>query len=200
MSTHIPATNDDRPDRHAGAQTDKSAMIASAGRAPLKRRASLPLRKRIIVGMLRISNRAATPGSASVSTLATIIRPARWLATFAISGATARHGPHHAAQKSTRTGRGTSRTNSSNSSALPIETGFASGRSAALQAPHFAFSPRRAAGRRFEPEQDGHGTIIAPKVRPCTAASRSLWTDCHNPESRRRSAPYVIRFLRPNSK
>jgi len=44
-------------------QTDKSAMMAAAVRAPLNRRASLPSRKRIIVGMLRMSNRAATLGA-----------------------------------------------------------------------------------------------------------------------------------------
>ena len=136
-------------------------MIAAAGRAPLKRRTSLPARKRIIVGMLRMPNREAISGTASVSTFATTIFPARSPAILIISGATARHGPHHSAQKSTSTGTGTSRINSSNSSGLATTTGWVSGRSGFLQAPHFAFSPKRAAGKRFELEQDGHETIIA---------------------------------------
>jgi hypothetical protein len=105
-------------------------------------------------------NREAISGTASVSNFATTIFPARSPAILIISGATAWHGPHHSAQKSTSTGTGTSRINSSNSSGLATTTGWVSGRSGFLQAPHFAFSPRRAAGKRFELEQDGHETII----------------------------------------
>lgn len=45
--------------------------------------------------------RADSSGFASVSTFNTSARPATFFATLAISGATIRHGPHHAAQKST---------------------------------------------------------------------------------------------------
>jgi hypothetical protein len=58
--------------------------------------------------MLRIPKRPATSASASVSTFAITRRPARAPASLTSSGATARHGPHQVAQKSTSTGRGES--------------------------------------------------------------------------------------------
>src|SRR3954462_2179172 len=54
--------------------------------------------------MERMPNRPESSSFASVSTFNTRARPARLVATFAISGATMRQGPHHAAQKSTTTG------------------------------------------------------------------------------------------------
>jgi len=77
---------------------------ALAGMAPLRRLASRPWRNTIMVGMLRIAKRALSSGCASVSTLAMMAAPAREAASFSSSGATARQGPHQAAQKSTRTG------------------------------------------------------------------------------------------------
>src|ERR1700752_2014035 len=46
----------------------------------------------------------AVCGFASTSSLSTSTEPAYFSASFSISGATSRHGPHHAAQKSTMTG------------------------------------------------------------------------------------------------
>src|SRR5580692_10514450 len=117
------------------------------------------------VGILRIPNRPATSGKASVSTFATTTDPVRWLASLATSGATARHGPHHAAQKSTKTGTGESRISSSNSSALPIATGCASGTSGALQAAHRAVAFSRPAGTRLDLEHEEHGTIMGALCR-----------------------------------
>src|SRR6187431_1503729 len=80
-------------------------------------------------------------GNASVLTLATIQRPAFAAATRAISGATARHGPHHGAQKSTITGRWESRMSASNDVSDGTSTGSASDGIAWPQWPHFASRP-----------------------------------------------------------
>src|SRR5262245_11342935 len=61
-----------------------------------------PLKKRML-GMERTLNRIAVWGFASTSTLATLARPAYSPASCSSTGATIRHGPHHDAQKSTRT-------------------------------------------------------------------------------------------------
>ena len=71
--------------------------IPSADIAPIVRLASRPSRNRTIVGMLRMANLEASPGRASVSTLATTALPPRERASDASSGATTRQGPHHAA-------------------------------------------------------------------------------------------------------
>src|SRR5882757_1209988 len=54
--------------------------------------------------MLRMLNACESCGLASTSTLTTSTLPAYFAASFSISGATILHGPHHDAQKSTRTG------------------------------------------------------------------------------------------------
>src|SRR6516164_3690576 len=46
----------------------------------------------------------AISGASSVLSLPTLILPANWSAILSIVGASIRHGPHHTAQKSTRTG------------------------------------------------------------------------------------------------
>jgi hypothetical protein len=46
----------------------------------------------------------AVCGLASTSSFRTSTVPAYFAASFSISGATMRHGPHHSAQKSTTTG------------------------------------------------------------------------------------------------
>src|ERR687891_299844 len=56
------------------------------------------------VGSDMIRYCAATSVRRSVSTFTTSHRPACAFATFSTSGATMRHGPHHAAQKSTTSG------------------------------------------------------------------------------------------------
>ena len=57
------------------------------------------------VGMAVMRKRADRLGSSSVFTFATTKWPAVSRATLANSGATILHGPHHGAQKSTRTGK-----------------------------------------------------------------------------------------------
>src|SRR4029077_3971508 len=66
-----------------------------------------------MTGMLRMLNAWDRPGFASTSTLTTSTVPSYLAASFSISGATILHGPHHAAQKSTTTGRSDLRTSSS---------------------------------------------------------------------------------------
>src|SRR5215211_5238405 len=57
-----------------------------------------------MVGMLMIPNACDRRGFASTSTFTTSTTPSYFAASFSISGATIRHGPHHSAQKSTTTG------------------------------------------------------------------------------------------------
>src|SRR6185437_1614887 len=89
-------------------------------------------------------------------------------AVSATCGAAMRHGPHHAAQKSTSTGTLLSRKISSNS-AVSTCTGSAMGGSAALHAPHRPASARCFAGIRFafpqEPQLRSTGISIHFSVR-----------------------------------
>src|SRR3954453_21306479 len=75
-------------------------MIFLAGSPPLKR---------IIVGIDRTWKAAAVSGFSSVLSF-TIRRSSRSAAISSRTGPTTRHGPHHGAQKSTRTGVSDSRT------------------------------------------------------------------------------------------
>src|SRR5215207_2879372 len=68
--------------------------------------------------MLEIPKDAASSCSASTFTLATFREPSYSSAIRSITGATNRHGPHHAAQKSTRTGTSERRTSLSNVAAV----------------------------------------------------------------------------------
>src|SRR5688572_28585033 len=101
-------------------------MIPGAGRAPIVRPISLPPANSDIVGIDRILKRPARSCSSSVFTLTTTSRPASLEATRAISGATARHGPHHGAQKSTSTGTGDAFTSASKDDVDETSTGVSS--------------------------------------------------------------------------
>src|ERR1700687_56410 len=79
-----------------------SSSSCAGGSAPAWLNTSLPFLKAIRVGMDRMSAAAASPCSASVSTLACTMSGC--LSDEAAKvGANARHGPHHDAQKSTST-------------------------------------------------------------------------------------------------
>src|SRR5439155_615522 len=75
-------------------------------------------------------------------------------ATFFTSGAAIRHGPHHAAQKSTRTGTRAPRTTSSKVCGS-ASMGSAIGGNSVLQAPHRPVSARCFAGMRLFFPQEG---------------------------------------------
>ena len=75
-----------------------------------------------------------------------------------------RQGPHHAAQKSARTGTLDSRTISSNSAVLTLRGSSAGGR-AAWHFPHLPVSERCFAGTRFFVPQDLQVRIIRAAVR-----------------------------------
>src|SRR5262245_38645350 len=74
------------------------------GIAPSIRSTTWPSLNRMKVGMLDTRNCIASFCSASTSSLAIRTLPSISLASSSSSGATMRHGPHHSAQKSTRTG------------------------------------------------------------------------------------------------
>src|ERR1700744_2224468 len=57
-----------------------------------------------MVGMPRTPYLLGVFGFSSILTLATVRRPCRSVARSSRNGATILHGPHHSAQKSTRTG------------------------------------------------------------------------------------------------
>src|SRR5690606_41094764 len=61
----------------------------------------LPSRKNRMLGIDRTLNRTVVRWLLSTSSLATLTLPAYSLASSSMTGATIRHGPHHAAQKST---------------------------------------------------------------------------------------------------
>src|SRR4051812_12949269 len=93
-------------------------------------------------------NLAARSGCCSVFTLSTIAFPATSLANASTSGAVMRHGPHHGAQKSTRTGTFAPLVISEKASA-PASIGVFPGGSGDLQEPHLPASARCFAGTRF---------------------------------------------------
>ena len=77
--------------------------------APVVRRSSLPERNSSSVGTVSTSNRAASSGWASTSTFP-MRSSGRASASASSTGASARHGPHHAAKRSTSTGPSACRT------------------------------------------------------------------------------------------
>src|SRR5690606_25829838 len=66
--------------------------------------AGSPSLKRIMAGMLMTSKRRAMPGCSSTFSFAMRLGPDCAVAIASRIGAMALHGPHHSAQKSTRTG------------------------------------------------------------------------------------------------
>src|ERR1035437_2177203 len=98
------------------------ASNCSAGMAPTTAIGCCPGRKKAIVGSVMIWRACETPGLASTSILTTSIESPYFWASFSSSGATIRHGPHQAAQKSTITGRCALRTTSSKVSSVTALT------------------------------------------------------------------------------
>src|SRR4051812_885144 len=89
-----------------------------------------------------------------------IVWPARAAASFSSSGARARQGPHHVAQKSATTGAFASRISSSNSAVLEITTGRASGNKGVLHAAQRALSCNLPGGTRLAREHAAQTTFI----------------------------------------
>src|SRR5204862_1733565 len=88
------------------------------GRAPILVAATWPPLNRIIVGMPRTPYLRGVCGFSSILTLATVTRPSMTVARSSRNGATILQGPHHSAQKSTRTGSVARSTTLSNSPSL----------------------------------------------------------------------------------
>src|SRR2546425_11523413 len=84
--------------------------IASLEVAPTTRSSSLPPLNRINVGMPLIPYRCEMDGLSSTFNLTTRALSAYFSATASTVGASMRQGAHHAAQKSTSTGRSDCRT------------------------------------------------------------------------------------------
>lgn len=74
------------------------------GTAPMTASFFSPFLKIITVGMLRIPNSVAVEGLSSVFSLKNLSLPAYSFASSSMTGWIIRHGPHHGAQNSTRTG------------------------------------------------------------------------------------------------
>ena len=81
-----------------------------SGTAPITASFFSPFLKTITVGILRIPYWVAIPGLSSVLTLYTLSFPAYCLASLSMTGWIMRHGPHHGAQNSTKTGASASST------------------------------------------------------------------------------------------
>lgn len=117
--------------------------------------------------MARTSKRVEMPGASSALTLTSLIRPANSPARCSRAGLTARHGPHHGAQMSTKTGSTEPVTTLANVSfpASPIQG------SGAL---HFAHRgmPLVAHGTRFLVPHDAHRATLDPsEVTPVSHPS-----------------------------
>lgn len=89
-----------------------SMLVVSVdlGTAPITVSFLSPSLKIMTVGMLRIPYRVAIEGLSSVFTLQHFSFPVYCFANSSITGWIIRHGPHHGAQNSTRTGETDSRT------------------------------------------------------------------------------------------
>ncbi len=98
-----------------------SFMIAGFGRAPIMVFTTWPLTKRFIVGIEVIPYLIAIALSSSVLSFTILIFAECSVAISSRIGATARHGPHHSAQKSTSTGVLLFSTSASN---VAVVTGF----------------------------------------------------------------------------
>ena len=98
-----------RAPRARSSAGSSSASRRLRGLEPWMRAASAPSRKRIIVGIARMPRLAGVCGFSSMS-IFTMRRSSRSAAISSRIGAMTRHGPHHAAQKSTSTGLSDSRT------------------------------------------------------------------------------------------
>src|SRR4029450_3779482 len=95
---------------------------------------------------------------ASGSTFSTRALPAMCSATFLISGATMRHGPHHAAQKSTITGTDECATTASNAAVLSMSIGSDGWGRPAWHLAHRVARSNPANGKRFVVPHDPHVT------------------------------------------
>ena len=78
--------------------------ITDSGWTPTKASIAWPSRTPKTAGIDRTPNWPATSGLRSMSTLASTNLPSYSCASFSRTGPSIRHGPHHAAQKSTTTG------------------------------------------------------------------------------------------------
>jgi len=112
--------------------------------------------------------RADNSGFASVSTFRTNARPARLFAALAISGATIRHGPHQAAQKSTSTGTDEADVTESKISAVGTSIGVDGWGIAVWHLPHFVGRSSESKRSRFVVPHDGHfiNTPLPSRVIP----------------------------------
>src|SRR6185437_1368147 len=142
--------------------------ITSCPTSPACCRTAFPPANTMKFGIPCTRYRAAGPCSFSVSTFSTTPRPAISFAVRATSGAAARQGPHHAAQKSTSTGTFAPCTISSNS-AVVTAIGSSTGPRSALHAPHRPVSARCPAPVRFFCPQLLH-VLMIPIVPPSKAA------------------------------
>ena len=86
------------------------AVSVVLGTAPITASFFSPLMKIMIVGMLRIPYWVAIEGLSSVLNLKHLSFPSYCFASSPITGCIIRHGPHHGAQNSTRTGPSALRT------------------------------------------------------------------------------------------
>src|SRR5437667_2224577 len=100
-----PVVGADRAEANGGAVAqchDLLTMSCSTvlGAAPTTRSMTAPSLTNRIVGIDRMPYRAASPGFSSTLTFISVTRPSEASASSSRTGAIARHGPHHLAQKS----------------------------------------------------------------------------------------------------
>src|SRR5579862_1645711 len=137
---------------------------ADAGRAPTWRATSRPRSRTRSVGTPLTAKRLATPGASSTLTFTVLTRPANRRVAPSTAGPTIRHGPHHGAHRSTRTGRALSAAASNVVSSASTSQGRGSW--------HFAQrgEPAAAVGTRLRLPQPVQATMVpdmcSPAFRP----------------------------------
>src|SRR3954451_9398775 len=93
-----------RPSASEGTSASKNRATCAGGWTPTNSETICPSLNALTAGMPWIWKACATRGLASVSSLARTTWPSRSAAACSRIGPSARHGPHHSAQKSTTTG------------------------------------------------------------------------------------------------
>lgn len=164
-----------------GQTAARNRSMSGAGIAPARRDTSRPPRNTATVGIDMMRYRSPSSVTASVLILTTSHRPAVLRASFSISGAIDRHGPHQGAQKSTTIGRGAVASIASNTAALATSIGTAGGDSGVWQRPHRVSRSSEAYTRRLTWAHCAQPTST-PRVSDANATSTSRldWPASHS--------------------
>jgi hypothetical protein len=167
-------------DHLSGHDRSNRCAMADLGCAPTMRSISCPALSTSRVGRLRTLKRAAVTGFSSTFSFATRTRPPISAASSSITGASIRHGPHHAAHMSSSTGSGERSTSAENVASVTV-TGLLETSRGVLHRPHTGSSPCAilARGTRLVAPQAGQRSNCVSDIsfmtsHPTPMAQRTL--------------------------